>query len=516
MCTPLQPCVSGGPVYSEQMKQRGRTRTGPVLALLFCALAAAQSPGTFNPTGNLTLPRSFHTATLLHNGKVLLAGGASFGNIVPTSSAELYDPSTGTFTATGDMATPRSIHTATLLPSGKVLIAGGIMRADSGLLLPQATAELYDPATGTFSATGSMTVPRDRHSAILLNNGKVLIVGGSKPIPQQGWPPYHSAELYDPSTGTFNAAGDMTEPGAETATLLPDGKVLVTRCVDYCFTASKPNGADLYDPSTGTFSRTGNMVNGLQGAWPMAVLLLNGKVLIAGGNLGDFGGSTSAELYDAASGVFTITGKLTANIYQGTAALLPDGTVFISGGSDVFPPDPHPGVYSATEVYDPAAGAFAAPVASRPLWGQTLTLLPDGTLLQSGGSPPNESTGAEIYHAARLVPSYVLLSLSGDGHGQGAVLHAGTTRLVSANDPAVVGEALEIYGTGLIDGSVIPPQVAVGNVLAEVLYFGKAPGFAGLNQVNIRVPGGITPGAAIGVRVNYLSRPSNEVTIAVK
>jgi hypothetical protein len=248
----------------------------------------------------------------------------------------------------------------------------------------------------------------------------------------------------------------------------------------------------------------------------MAVLLLNGKVLIAGGNLGDFGGSTSAELYDAASGVFTITGKLTANIYQGTAALLPDGTVFISGGSDVFPPDPHPGVYSATEVYDPAAGAFAAPVASRPLWGHTLTLLPDGTLLQSGGSPPNESTGAEIYHAARLVPSYVLLSLSGDGHGQGAVLHAGTTRLVSANDPAVVGEALEIYGTGLIDGSVIPPQVAVGNVLAEVLYFGKAPGFAGLNQVNIRVPGGITPGAAIGVRVNYLSRPSNEVTIAVK
>jgi uncharacterized protein (TIGR03437 family) len=109
-----------------------------------------------------------------------------------------------------------------------------------------------------------------------------------------------------------------------------------------------------------------------------------------------------------------------------------------------------------------------------------------------------------------------LFSLSEDGKGQGAILHAGTARIVSPTDPAVAGEALEIYGTGLVDGSAIPPQMSIGAVLTEVLYFGKAPGFAGLNQVNIRVPPGITPGAAIGVRMNYLSRPSNQVTIAVK
>jgi hypothetical protein len=241
-------------MYSKLVKQQGRIATLKisVLALLFSALAAAQSPGTFTLTGNMTVPRSSHTATLLPDGKVLLAGGASIGGIIPTSSAELYNPSTGVFVATGEMTKPRSAHTATLLPNGKVLIAGGIIRADGGLLLPQSTAELYDPATGTFSATGSMTLPRNRHAAILLNNGKVLIVGGSKPIPQQAWTPYQSAELYDPSTGIFTATGDMTEPGAETATLLPNGKVLITRSTYYF----AEDHADLYDPSTGTFVRT--------------------------------------------------------------------------------------------------------------------------------------------------------------------------------------------------------------------------------------------------------------------
>ena len=242
----------------------------------------------------------------------------------------------------------------------------------------------------------------------------------------------------------------------------------------------------------------------------MAVLLMNGKVLIAGGDLGDDGGSTAAEIYDAATGVFSATGKLTANIDQGAATLLPDGTAFFSGGSDVFFPDPHAGIHSVTELYDPAAAAFAAPVASRALWGQKLTLLPDGTLLQSG------DCCADIFHPATLVPSPVLFSLSEDGKGQGAILHVGTARIASPTDPAIAGEVLEIYGTGLVDGSVIPPQVAIGTLLAEVLYFGEAPGFAGLNQINVRVPPGITPGAAIGVRMNYLSRPSNQVTIAVK
>ena len=111
----------------------------------------------------------------------------------------------------------------------------------------------------------------------------------------------------------------------------------------------------------------------------------------------------------------------------------------------------------------------------------TATLLVDGTVLIAGGST------AEIFHPAVLVPSLQLLSVSGDGRGQGAILHAASARVVTASDPGVPGEVLEIYGTGLKDGSVIPPQVAIGGRIAEILYFGNAPGFSGLNQVNVRI-----------------------------
>jgi uncharacterized protein (TIGR03437 family) len=476
-----------------------------VLAL-HVTLALAQSAGTFTATGNLTVPREFHSATLLTTGKVLIAGGFSGnGAYITWASAELYDPPTGTFTATGNMTTPRCQHTATLLPSGKVLIAGGrFQNGGPG----QASAELYDPATGTFNVTGSMTIPRGFQTATLLNNGKVLITGGTYLYSQ-------TAEIYDPSTGTFAATGDMTEAGADTATLLPDGKVLVTRSVQ----PYEENHADLYDPATGTFTRTGDIIDfsktgeyppAIPGQFPTTMLLTNGTVLIAGGAQGDFY-SSGAEIYNPATGAFSATGKMTAAIgYWQAAALLPEGKVLITGES--------PSRDGNAVLYDPVTGTFSAPFYAQSQEGHAATLLPDGTILLSGGFVCCGSTMAtvQIYHPAVLVPSPVLFSLSDDGRGPGAILHASTQQVVSPSNPSVAGEALEIYGSGLIDGSAIPPRVVIGGLMAEVLFFGNAPGFTGLNQVNVQMPGAIAPGPSVPVRMDYLGRPSNEVTICAQ
>jgi hypothetical protein len=179
-----------------------------IFFVAFTAALSAQAPGTFVATGNLTMPRLNHTATLLENGKVLIAGGGSGEQGL--ASAELYDPDTGTFAATGTVqpngerriGTPRRSHTATLLNNGMVLIAGGY--GPGGIL---AGAELYDPDTGNFIRTGNMTVPRYDHTATLLQNGSVLIVGGSDTCPGYD---LASAEIYNPSTGNFTATGSMT------------------------------------------------------------------------------------------------------------------------------------------------------------------------------------------------------------------------------------------------------------------------------------------------------------------
>jgi hypothetical protein len=466
--------------------------------------AIAQSIGTFTFTGNQTSQRQFHTATLLPNGKVLLAGGFAIISGWPAwASAELYDPSTGTFAATSEMTAPRYFHTATLLPDGKVLIAGGNASAANGCFCsPLATAELYDPATGAFTATGAMTTARSRHTATLLNTGKVLIAGGITDHKLA------SAELYDPSTGTFTGTGGMNATRwAHTATLLTNGKVLMAggRHED-----DPEEGAEVYDPDSGTFSLSGKSV--YPGAFAAsASLLMDGKVLVA--LQSDGWPSEFAEVYDPSSGTFSATGKMTKGRMFSTSTLLPDGKVLIAGRDLVTS-------HGSADVYDPVARTFSTTeglVTSREE-GYTATLLPNGTVLMSGGwnCCGYSVDTAVLYLPVALAPPPALLSISQDGRGQGAILRAGTNQIVSSENPATAGEILEIYCTGLTASSVIPPQVAIGGHMAKILFFGKAPGFESLNQVNVRVPTGVASGPAVPVRLTYLGRPSNEVTVGMR
>jgi hypothetical protein len=461
--------------------------------VIFSTVAFAQLGGTFTPTGSMTVLRVGYSATLLQNGKVLIAGGQDSADF-PLTSAELYDPSNGAFAPTGNMTEARAFHTATSLPDGRVLIAGGAFPHITG-------AELYDPATGAFTPTGDL-LSGIGHQAVLLTTGKVLIAHNKTPATNLS-----TAELYDPVAGIFSAAPNqlLIWAGTQKAALLPDGNVLLM----ICCTAEQ-----LYDPFAGEFRLTGATAGGVNQDGFAAALLANGKVLRSGG-FEDTGNTVSsrAELYDPLTEKFVRTGNMARPRFNHTIATLGDGTVLVAGGTGLglgyLPND------ASAEIYDAGTGAFS-PTGNMTTGrgGHTATLLLDGRVLTTGSYYGDPS--AELYTPAVPVPAPALFSLSGEGKGPGALWHSATGQDVSANSPAVAGEALSVYTTSLISNGAVPPQVAVGGRLAEVLFFGDAPGYPGYFQVNFRVPSGITSGPAVPVHLTYLGRPSNEVTISLQ
>jgi hypothetical protein len=288
----------------------------------------------FTPTAGMMISERYrHTSTLLANGKVLLAGGQN--SISISSTAELYDPLTGSFASTaGSMGSPRDAHTATLLQDGKVLIAGGL----DGMAV-SATAELYDPATSQFFATGSMHAARAFHTAAMLSNGQVLIAGG------YNGSFLNSAELYDPATGLFTLISPMLEARCgHTGTLLSDGSVLMAGGIN---SSGYLNSAEVYDPDSGLFTEINGSMAAARGFHTATILNddsegLNDTVLLVGG----FGyldeteetpdTLLTAEFYTPSTRQFTRTSlNLTYARMQHSATLLASGDQgYFRGKSD--------------------------------------------------------------------------------------------------------------------------------------------------------------------------------------
>ena len=273
---------------------------------------------TFTLTNDMNAPRNGHTATLLPDGQVLIAGGWDHNG--RTSTAELFDPQTGTFKSTAGMMAPRQGLTATLLKNGQVLIAGG----DSARNTPQLTAELYDPATKTFAPTGDLNHGRFGHTATLLPSGKILMVGGTSGNDNI----LASAEVYDPETGQFTPTNDANVVRYKhTAVLMRDGNVLILGGADRRDWSGKYKSAEIYDFKADMFTKISNMNQERFKLAEAAVLLADGNVLIGGGN-------RQIEVFDTQSQTFILGDRLDSDYYYSVLTPLHNGQVLITGGYD--------------------------------------------------------------------------------------------------------------------------------------------------------------------------------------
>lgn len=373
------PEVSTAPSVAELETPHGGPATPP----------PTPAPVQFAGTGSMKSARDGHTAALLPDGSVLVAGGHATGVYGSFVSAELYDPTTGTFSPTGSMAQPRMGHTATIVERDggvRVLIVGGF---DDTSQRTTASAELYDPAAGTFAATGSLSQARFGQTATLLADGRVLVAGG-----QSRALALNSAEVYDPKTGTFSLTGPMAESRfGQTATLLKNGQVLVAG--GYNASQMWLASTELYDPATGKFSPAGDMES--PRVFHAAVALADGRVLMTGGSgKPGFGGSlASIETYDPSTGKFSPAGSMTDPRSWHSASLLSDGQVLIAGGQN----DKSSGFLSSADIFDPGTNKVTATASMKGARSyQTATLLSDGrTLIVGGDDSSGNLSSAELF-----------------------------------------------------------------------------------------------------------------------
>jgi Galactose oxidase, central domain len=361
-----------------------------VLAFAASTLSFAAS-GTWTATGAMRSARDGHTATILANGKILAAGGTNNG--VALASAELYNPAAGTWASTGSMHVARTLARAVLLSNGSVLVMGGCV--NDCLSATTNSAELYNSTAGTFTATGSMVQARAEFGVTLLANGQVLVAGGCTAYDANGCLAVTTkAEIYNPMTGTWKATGTLRGARhAMTATRLASGKVLVAGGATAAMDAI--NSSEIYDPVAKTWTLGLKMVTARSDY--ASLMLATGKILFTGGENINGVSIKNAELYNPSTGTFTATGSMTTTREEHTAVLLANGNVLVSGGNKKTLTTQTP--LASAELYNPATGTWTATGSmSNARSGHTSTVLHNGNVVNAGGSDAvNELSSAELY-----------------------------------------------------------------------------------------------------------------------
>jgi hypothetical protein len=433
---------------------------------------------TWTLTGSMSSGVYLQTATLLPSGNVLIAGGNDngYGDEGAVLSAEIYNPSTGLFASTGPMADARFGHTATLLTSGPnsgdVLIVGGEDYADTELQ----EAELYSYQSASFGASsGKPNYPRSMHTATQLHDGTILVAGGYTGCIGCGTSNLAPAEIYNPVQQVFTTVGSLNTPRyAHTATLLPNGDVLIVGGINNNGTIT--NTAELYNPTSKTFSATGNLITAR--AYHSATYLPDGQVLIAGGLNASGTPLNTAELYNPATGEFIVTGQLNAARYTHGSALVYSGNVLVYGGVT----NSNGATTVTAEQYNPQSGQWTTTTSLNDArYFAATILLPNGKVLAAGGM--NYSSGnytqlssAEIYSLNNsyitgfVNPKYIVLGVTYAPPGPSSYVSyantttLGTTTMISDSTSDENGISTSVSETFAIPGL---QAIGIGNSVTE-------------------------------------------------
>jgi len=429
----------------------------PPQAVLEQLAPASCELGDFKRGLNMTSPRFIHRSAKLHDGRALLTGGqvANAPASVITASVDIFNPLTNAVTPGAPMTIRRWSHTATTLADGRVLVTGGRTGSTAANGIVLATAEIYDPATNAWTETaGPMSVARRSHTATLLPDGKVLIAGGGNGVSTTTSLPIQVAETFDPATGLFTVIGNMGQPrSAHSAILLDDGTVLISGGSTGAGTLFPTSTAELYDPATNSFTPVGPMNYSHLAQLPGK--LRDGRVVqgssyynvthtSAGGRITD-----ESEIYDPATRAFTpIPPMYKQRIDIGAIGLL-DGTLLVAGGVTTSPS--FPSIFQSTsEVYDPADGRWKlSGIMSSGRDEFSGLLLDDGRAMISGGfvSPGAVLLNSVEIYTPGLVPQHNgLFNVIGD-LPTAAFKGGEDGRLAVLDKLFVVGTKLRVYSS---------------------------------------------------------------------